>query len=164
LILGSLPGIVGIFSRFFIYSLFIRNHSGFFRILERVIIEYPGNLSIGKNVGINYGSWINARGGVRIGDNSILGPYCIIHSANHRLEDPEMVIQLQGFTEAPVAIGDNVWMGARVTLLPGTSIGNNAVVGAGAVVTHDIPPNVVVAGNPAKIIRSRSDFVENKAN
>jgi len=153
--LSFIPGVVGIILRYIALRWLFKESSNFFRILERVTIEYPGGLSIGANVGINAGCWINARGGVTIGDDVIIGPYCIIHSANHRIGELDKPVQQQGFEEKPVYIGNNVWLGARVIVLPGVTIGDNAVVGAGAVVTKNIPPNATVAGNPARIIRMR---------
>jgi acetyltransferase-like isoleucine patch superfamily enzyme len=152
---GGVPGIAGIALRYVVLRWFVRGR-GFFRVLERVVIEYPNGLSIGRNVGLNTGCWINARGGVTLGDDVILGPYCVIHSANHRVGRLDIPIRNQGYDEAPVYIGNNVWLGAQVIVLPGVTIGDNAVIGAGAVVTHDIPPNAVAAGNPARVIRTRT--------
>lgn len=153
---GTIPGVVGIIVRYVVLRPLIKGH-GFFRMLERVVIEYPGQLSVGKNVGLNTGCWINARGGVTLGDDSIVGPYCVIHSANHKVDRLDVPTSKQGYNEAPVYIGKNVWLGACVIVLPGVTIGDNAVVGAGAVVTRDIPPNAIAAGNPARVIRMRGE-------
>lgn len=158
--LSIVPGVVGIIIRYVVLRWLVKESRGFFRVLERVTIEYPKGLSIGRGVGINLGCWINARGGVTLGDNVITGPYCVIHSANHRLDRLNVPIQQQGFEEKPVRIGNNVWLGARVTVLSGVTIGDNAVVGAGAVVTKDIPSNAIAGGNPARIIRLRTDGAE----
>ena len=157
MILGGIPGVVGVFLRYIFLRPFFKQCGGFFRMLERVVVEYPHGLSVGKAVGFNYGCWVNARGDVTIGNYVILGPYCVIHSANHNMEALEVPVQQQGFVELPVTIGDNVWLGARVTVLPGVTIGENAVIGAGSVVTKDIPADAIAVGNPAKVIRLRTE-------
>lgn len=118
-------------------------------------IEYRRNLRIGKNSAWNWGCWINALGGIEIGSNVIIGPYCIIHSANHTFDDIARPIILQGYEKKPVRIGDDCWLGANVIVLPGVTIGRGSIIGAGSVVTKDIPPYSVAVGNPAKVIRSR---------
>lgn len=157
---GLIPGIVGVFLRYVILRCLAKKSCGFFRVLERVTIEYPRGLSIGRQAGLNVGCWINARGGVTIGDDVIMGPYCVVHSANHRFDSLDVPTRRQGYEEKPVYIGNNVWLGAQVTVLPGVTIGENAVIGAGAVVTRDIPPNAVAVGNPARVIRVRTNSVE----
>ena len=85
-----------------------------------------------------------------------MGPDVYILTQNHNFENTEQLIRKQGFRGIqPVEIGDNVWIGARVIILPGVHIGSGAVIGAGSIVTKDIPQNVVVVGNPAKIIKVR---------
>ncbi len=154
---GVVPGVIGVAARFVLFRFLFGGSNGFFRIFERVIVEYPRGLRLGRDVGINAGCWINARGGVSIGDNTILGPYCVIHSANHRIEQLNIPVQYQGYEHKAVDIGSNVWIAARVTVLPGVSIGDNVVIGAGSVITKDVPINAVVAGNPARVIRMRTD-------
>jgi acetyltransferase-like isoleucine patch superfamily enzyme len=120
-------------------------------------VEYRQNLIVGKGSAWNWGCWINAMGGIEIGSNVLIGPYCIIHSANHKFDDITKLIVEQGFKKAPVKIGDECWIGANVIILPGVSIGKGSVVGAGSVVTKNIPPYSVVVGNPAQILYSRLD-------
>ena len=103
----------------------------------------------GKNVFLNCGCFFQDLGGIYIGDNVQVGPGVTITTVNHNL-DPER--RGERFPEA-VWICDNVWIGANATILPGVTIGENAVIGAGSVVTKDVPANTVVAGNPAKVIR-----------
>lgn len=118
-------------------------------------VEYRKRLRVGKNSGWNWGTWINAQGGVEIGSNVIIGPGCMIHSANHKFERVDTPIRLQGYTEEPVRIEDDCWLGASVTVVPGVTIGKGSVIGAGSVVTKDVPPYSVAIGNPARVIRSR---------
>jgi len=112
-------------------------------------------LSIGDNVAINNDVWINACGSVSIGNYVLVGPKVIIHSANHRYDNPNVPIQRQGHTFKEVIIGDDVWIGAGVIILPGVKIGKGAVIGAGSVLTKNVSPYTVVAGVPARKIKKR---------
>ena len=95
-------------------------------------------------------------GTVVIGDNVMMGPEVVVYSRNHQFVRTDIPMNQQGFQEErTVRIGDDVWIGGRVTLLPGVTIGTGAVIGTGSVVTRDVPPWAVVAGNPARILRSR---------
>jgi maltose O-acetyltransferase len=155
MLLGIIPGRIGILIRYIILRLLIGKTEGFFKILERVTIEYPEKLQIGRGVGLNTGCWINASGGVTIGDNVLIGPNCIIHSANHETNQLDIPIQFQGFEFRSVRIENNVWIGANTIVLPGISIGYGSIIGAGSVVTKDIPPYVIAVGNPARVIKKR---------
>ena len=120
-------------------------------------VKYRRNLIIGTNSIWNEGCWINARGGIEIGSNVLIGPHCIIQSQNHVFEDVTKPICLQGYVRKPVKIEDDCWIGARVIILPGVHIGRGSVIGAGSVVTKSIPPYSVAVGSPARVIRSRLD-------
>ncbi len=109
---------------------------------------------LGDDVGFNYGVYVNAYGGLKIGDKSLVGPCSAIHTANHET-DPNKPLQEQGWIKQPVTIGKWVWIGMSVAILPGVTIGDGAIVGAGSVVTKDIPPWTVAVGNPCKVIKQR---------
>lgn len=111
--------------------------------------DYGMNIHIGKNVFLNEGCSFQDHGGIFIGDGSLIGHRCIIATINHDLNPDNR----GDMTVAPVHIGKNVWIGARVTILPGVNIGDGAVVAAGAVVNRDVPPNTVVAGVPAREVK-----------
>lgn len=86
----------------------------------------------------------------------MMDPYCIIYAWNHKFDDVTRPMRGQGFSEEePVVIGDDVWIGGRVTILPGVHIGRHAIIGAGAVVTKNVPEFAVVAGNPAVVKKYR---------
>lgn len=108
------------------------------------------NIHIGKNVFINAGCHFQDQGGITIGDDAQIGHNVVLATLNHDLipENRKTVIP------APIKIGKNVWIGANATILSGVSIGENSVVAAGAVVTKNVPANVVVGGAPAKIIKN----------
>ena len=86
-----------------------------------------------------------------IGDDCFIGPSVSIYTACHSTDPVERNTRLEW--ACPVKIGDNVWIGGNVTILPGVTIGNNVTIGAGSVVTRDVPDNVVAAGNPCRVIR-----------
>lgn len=110
---------------------------------------------IGNNSGIGEGSRLY--GHVVIGDNVMMGPQCWIYTQNHEFRSLDKPMCLQGpQKEKTVVIGDDVWIGGRVTILPGVKIGNGVIIGAGAVVTKDIENFAIVGGNPAKILRYRN--------
>ena len=123
-------------------------------VWDSVHIDKPANLRMGSNVSINRHSTINATGGVLIGDDVLIGPYVLLQSQDHRFEDAGVTFNRQGYDRRPIAIGSNVWIAANVTVLPGVTIGDDVVVGAGSVVTRDIPPGSLAVGVPAKVIRT----------
>jgi maltose O-acetyltransferase len=103
--------------------------------------------------------------GVTIGDDCVMGPGVIVMTTSHAFEDPAIPIRLQGALPVrPVTIGDDVWIGTRVVILPGVSIGRGAVIGASSVVARDIPPLAVAVGSPARVIRFRGEKVSNLTN
>ena len=90
------------------------------------------------------------------GDNVMMGPECLLFTRNHRIGSTEIPINKQGYDGLqPIIIGNDVWIGARVIILPGVQISDGAVIGAGSVVTYNVDSYDVVAGNPAKLIRKR---------
>lgn len=111
--------------------------------------EFGKNLTLGKNVFINIGCRFQDTGGITIGDGSLIGHGSTLTTLNHGV-DPDRRADM---IPAPIVIGRKVWLGASVTVVPGITIGDGAIVGAGAVVTRDVPPNAIVAGVPAKVIR-----------
>ena len=111
--------------------------------------DFGKNIHIGKNVFINSGCCFQDQGGIFLGDGCLIGHQVVIATLNHDL-DPE---KRGGMYPAPVRLGKHVWVGAHATILAGVTIGENAVVAAGAVVTKDVPANSVVGGVPARVIR-----------
>ena len=114
--------------------------------------SYGHNTHLGDHVYLNFNCTILDNAAVRIGSHVMIGPMVQIYTAAHPIEAE---IRNQGWEVArSIVIEDNVWVGGCAILLPGVTIGRNAVVGAGAVVTRNVPPDTVVAGNPARAIRS----------
>ncbi len=121
-------------------------------IQRKVILS--SRVSIGERSGIGMNSVVN--GPVTIGKYVNIGEELRIITRNHRFDRTDIPMQEQGYSEEKeVVIGDDVWIGHRVMILPGVHIGNGCVIGAGAVVTRDIPDYAVAGGVPAKVIRSR---------
>lgn len=108
------------------------------------------NLTIGKGVFINAGCRFQDQGGITIGDGTLIGHNCVMATLNH---DPDPAHR-GNIHPAPIIIGKNVWIGANVTIIGNTTIGDGAIIAAGAVVTKDVPPNTVVGGVPARIIKT----------
>lgn len=122
-----------------------------------VLRELGECLKIGENVGIAANAFIAVRGKIIIGSNTIFGPGVSIHSENHNFSDLKTPIRLQGATRKGITIGENCWIGAKVTILDGVHIGNNVIIAAGAVVNKDIPDYAIVGGVPARIIKMRNE-------
>ena len=113
-----------------------------------------GDVSLGDRVEINNYAIVNGAGGVRVGNDTLIGPGVKIISYEHGIA-PDVLIRLQANQVRPIVIGDGVWIGANAIVLAGVEIGDGAVIGAGAVVTHDVPANEIWVGVPAKRLRSR---------
>lgn len=122
-------------------------------IFSNAKVYNAANLRIGDNVFLNDNFWCNAKGGVIIERDVIMGPSVIIHSANHNYNDPDVPIRLQGHSDKPVHIKENVWVGAGVTILPGINICSRTILAAGAVVSSNIEISGIYGGVPAKIIK-----------
>ena len=123
--------------------------------MDQIVWLNGENIELGDHVGFNYGCYVNGYGGLVVGDGTIFGPYTMIHTANHRMDDPDRPIPEQGWKESPVHIGAQCWIGMGVCILPGLRIGEGCVIGAGSVVTADLDPYTVAVGNPAKPVKSR---------
>ena len=121
-----------------------------FRLFPPIYSDFGKNITLGKNVFINSGCCFQDQGGVRIGSGCQIGHQVVFATINHPL-DPE---KRHGVEMSPIVLEDNVWIGAHATILKGVTIGHDSVVAAGAVVTHDVPPRTVVAGIPARPVKT----------
>ncbi len=113
--------------------------------------DYGCNIHIGEDFFANFNLTILDEAEVRIGNHAFIGPNVSIYPPCHPLDAEGRNTGVEW--AEPVTIGDNVWIGGNATILPGVTIGDNVVIGAGSVVTKDVPSNVAVAGNPARIIK-----------
>ena len=111
-------------------------------------------VSIGDYSGVGEQSLV--QGNVTIGNHVMMGPQVYIYTQNHSFARTDIYMDEQGFSpEKPVKIEDDVWIGARATILPGVTVGKGSIIGAAAVVTKDVPPYAVVGGNPARVVKMR---------
>ncbi len=113
-----------------------------------------GRIEVGDRTFINYGSSIAAHDLVQIGADCHIGHYTFIMDNNHH----DVVRHLELPPSAPVIVENNVWIGSKTVILPGVRIGHHSVVGAGSIVTSDVPPHCVVAGNPARVLRHLTEI------
>lgn len=117
--------------------------------------DFGYHIEVGENFYANYNMTILDRAKVTFGDNIFIAPNCSFYTAGHPLDVETRNLGLE--YAYPISIGNNVWIGGSVTVLPGVCIGDNTVIGGGSVVTKDIPSNVVAAGNPCRVIREITD-------
>jgi acetyltransferase-like isoleucine patch superfamily enzyme len=118
-----------------------------------ILEAQKGNIIIGNNFSLNQFSVIRAYGNVSIGDGVRIGPATQIMSVNHIFEDKNKYIYEQGIKGEGIIIGNNVWIGSNTLILDGVKIGNNSIIGAGSLISKDVPENVLIVGNPQRIIR-----------
>ncbi len=121
------------------------------RVLPPFHTDVGYNVRFGRNVFVNHGCTAMDLGGIDIGDDVMIGPNVHLISSGHPL-DP--AIRRSQITTAPIRIGRGVWIAAGAMVLQGVAVGDDAVVAAGAVVTKDVPPRTLVAGVPARVVRS----------
>ena len=115
-----------------------------------------GYLQIGSHCSLNHNVLLGASGGeIIIGNDVLIGPNTVLRASDHQFSDVEMLIRLQGHRRGRIVIGNNVWLAANVTVTSDVKIGDGCVVGAGSVVTCDLPTMSICVGNPARPIRSR---------
>ena len=132
-----------------------------FTILSPFFCDYGYNIEIGENLFINMNCVILDEAKVTFGDNVFIAPNCGFYTAGHPLDKEK---RNKGLEYAyPITIGNNVWIGAHVCVLPGVTIGDDTVIGAGSVITKNIPANVLAAGNPCKVIRKITEEDKDKS-
>ena len=122
-----------------------------FAVLSPFWCDYGYNIEIGENFFSNYNLVILDGAPVKFGDNVFIGPDCGFYTAEHPIDSERRNLGLE--YAYPITVGDNVWIGGGVRVLAGVTIGNDVVIGAGSVVTKDIPDRSVAVGNPCRVIR-----------
>lgn len=148
--------------------------------LRRVLLGMIAD-DVGNRIIVKKNAYIGTGKGLRVGDHSQLGENCrigpdviigsdvlmnpdvVIMTTSHAFENPEIPIRLQGASAIqPIHIGDDVWIGTRAVILPGVTVGRGAIIGAGSIVTKDIPPYAIAGGSPAKVIRQRGARIDSR--
>jgi len=122
-----------------------------FKILSPFWCDYGFNIEVGENFFANFNLVILDEARVTFGDNVFIAPNCAFYTAGHPLDVAQRNAGLE--YSLPIRVGNNVWIGGNVCVMPGVTIGDNTVIGAGSVVVHDIPAGVLAAGNPCRPIR-----------
>ncbi len=126
----------------------------FSRIVLSVTMNLLGeSIKIGDNAAIGEFAYLGGAGGLEIGEDCIIGQYLSCHPENHNYADPTLPYRFQGVTRKGIKIGRNCWFGSKVTILDGVEIGDSCVIAAGSVVTKSMPPNSLIAGVPAKVLK-----------
>ncbi|RJQ60599.1 MAG: acyltransferase [Stygiobacter sp.] len=157
-ILRLIPDIfLGNFVRRMFYQIKLKSCGKKLNIASNCVIEVPQNIEVGNNVGLNVNCWISGGGGLFIGNDVLIGPNVIIHSANHKFDRLDIPIRLQGHEFKKIIIEDDVWVGAGTIILAGVTVHKGAILAAGAVVTQDVPSLAIVGGVPAKILKYRNE-------
>ena len=123
------------------------------RILQNVIINGGGTVTVGSDTLLN-GCWIGSRQSVEVGDWCLISDCSIVDTDYHNLPPTQRHQKLSAKAEAPIRIGNNVWVGAQASVLKGTTIGSDSVIGFGAVVRGVVPDGVVLTGNPAQVVKT----------
>ena len=132
-----------------------------FCILAPFWCDYGYNIEIGENFFANHNTVILDAAKVTFGDNVFIAPNCGFYTAGHPIDTER---RNQGLEYAyPITVGDNVWIGGGVQVMPGVTIGSNVVIGGGSVVVHDIPDNSVAVGNPCRVIRAITEADKHKS-
>ena len=122
--------------------------------------DYGFNISVGKNFYTNHNVTILDGAKVSFGDNVFIAPNCVFSTAGHAIDSEQRTKGLE--IALPITVGNNVWIGTNVSVLPGVTIGKDTIIGAGSVVNKDIPEGVIAAGNPCRVIRKITDADKKK--
>jgi len=154
-LIGWIPTVLGMAIRNCVYRLLGMKIKGFCWIQPGVTIVNLSRLSVGKNFGCNSGTYINAVGGIRMGNDVLIGSNVTISSGKHEIEGRQTSVFSRPTIPMTIVFGDDVWLGAGVSVLPGIQIADGTVVGANSVVTKNTQPFSVMVGIPAKVIRFR---------
>lgn len=125
-------------------------------IVSTSLDDIGDKIVIGNNVGIGEFAYLGGAGGLTIGDECIVGQYFSCHPENHNYENTSVSIRHQGVSRKGIKIGNNCWIGSKVTILDGVTIGSGCVIAAGSVVTKSFTENSIIAGVPAKLLKSRT--------
>ena len=124
-------------------------------ISTNVRLLSPNRITIGSNVGVARDVTLDGRGGIEIGDFTLIGFESVLLTSTHNYSNREIPITKQGMYSKPVRVGKDCWVGARVMVPPGVEIGDGCIIGANSVVTKDIPSYCIAAGVPARVIKER---------
>jgi len=154
-LIRNLPSIEGMLVRYGLYKLVFKEIKSFALIYPGVYFTHTYGIKVGRRFSVNSGTIIDGRGGITIGDDVMVGPHTAIYSSRHNFTQLDRPMSSLDHIMSPVVIKDDVWIGAHVCIPGGITIGQGAVVAAGAVVTKDVEDYMIVSGVPAKSIGKR---------
>ena len=152
----NLPSMEGMFVRYGLYRLAFKKIKSFALIYPGVYFTHTYGIEIGRRFSVNSGTIIDGRGGITIGDDVMVGPHTAIYSSGHNFTQLDRPMTSMDHIMSPVVIKNDVWIGAHVCIPGGVTIGNGAVVAAGAVIRRDVPAGMAAVGNPAQIVPLKS--------
>jgi galactoside O-acetyltransferase len=174
-IVSNIPTFIGIRIRYYVYRKLFKRSEGMFYISQGVTIKGFKNISIGANARFQAASYVHAidasltigkdfilgtnsrldavRGDIKIGDYCMIAPNCVLRPDNHNFERTDVPIMMQGYNIGEINMADDVWIGANSVILKDVTIGQGSIIAAGSVVTNNVKPWSIAAGNPAKIVK-----------
>lgn len=155
-----LPMLGGDVLRYGVLKLFLRRLDGWVWVRDNVTIWFPEGVSIGGGSMIGENCFLDGYSGLTIGRNVLVAHNASIIAEDHGFASRRIPIRRQPKTKGPIVIGDDVWVGCGARVLKGVTIGTGAIIGAGSVVTRDVPPYSIVGGIPARVLRMRPDDTE----
>ena len=142
-----------------IRQLFRRADDGF-TVMQPFRCDYGFHISVGRNFFANYNCIMLDGAEITFGDNVFIAPNCIFTTAGHAIDEAQRNRGLE--IALPITVGNSVWFGANAAVLPGVTIGDNVIIGAGSVVTKDIPSGVIAVGNPCRVLRRITEADKHK--
>lgn len=150
-LLSIIPASIGVLARMIIMPLFMKKCGKGLTIRSYVTTKFPEKLDVGHHVGIGEYSWIDANGGIEIGDYTRIGPQVVIASLYHEYNDPDKPVKMQPKVTKKITIGKDVTIAAGAIIQAGVTINDNAVIGPGVVVAKDIPPYGIFMATPGRL-------------
>ena len=155
LIIRYSPFNISIKLRYILYKSLMKGIGEKCNILESVVISHPDKVSLGKRVSIHQFCYLDGQGEIEIGNDVAIANHVKILTSDHVFKNNDVAIKDQGIEIDKITIKDNVWIGAGATILKGVVIGENSIIGAQSLVNKNIPPNVIAAGVPCKVVKER---------
>ncbi|HVN36713.1 MAG TPA: DapH/DapD/GlmU-related protein [Myxococcota bacterium] len=161
-LLRGLPGPLGMWLRYAFYRSLFERLASFAYFYPGVHLTHSYGIRAGRGLAVNTGALLDGRGGIRLGDDVLVGPYAVIASSEHAHAQLDVPMAEVDHELAPVEIGSDVWIGAHAVITAGIRIGDHAVVAAGAVVTAEVGAYQIVAGVPARAIGDRRQLASQR--
>lgn len=151
----NIPGAIGFFLRNFVISILAKKKQGMIWLQPEINLVHVNKMKLGTNIGINSGSYLNAIGGLEMGDHVLIGSNVTISSGEHPIKGRSPSIYSRPAIPKKIVIEDDVWIAAGAVILPGVTLAKGTVVGANSVVTKDTEAYAIVVGAPARKVKSR---------